>query len=618
MLEASRRTSRLGMDNRVDSYSCLRPGYLWIALAVLTFAPIAVAQPRPAPVVERNRYEISLKLDFDARSYSGQERVRWVNRSDHSISLLYFHLYPNVRVESPGLTPTANAATYDNEEPQLQVTEVRAADNNAPLQFLIDEQGTALRVNLREPIATGQAAEVVIVFKGTVPEVDPDESSLTAHVVKQISAALRDEREMRRARDLNFRCRGVMLLGTSYPILAVHDGNEWLRKVEPGVGDLVFSEVADYEVRITADEGVALFASAAESESDQTPGQGESGTSGANRQALARFSGSNLRDFAIVAGRSLRAEQLQVGETTIRSVFIPEHERMGKRVLTMAGDALRIFQARFGALPLKTLTIAATPLTAGLGSTEFSGLDVIASAFYVDFDSPSMRNLPGLIREQRPSVEESLEWSVAHLVAHQWWGSAVGNDPAREAVLDESLASWSALQYFHEVYGEKKAAAVLEDQLRGVYRVYRTLGGDDMAANRATRDYKNSFQYTAVVTTKGALMFVHLEQLLGREKLLAALRNYYQANLFEIAELNDLRGALIAEARIEQRRLVARTFDRWLASRKGDEDIARPDQELAMTLGLPSKPPPKSGERNALNAFARLGKFFWQQMTRIR
>lgn len=589
-----------------------------IALSIVSLAIIAEAQTRSSRPVQRNHYQINLKLDFDARSYTGQERVRWVNRSDQSISLLYFHLYSNLRVDAPGVAPTANTESPDSEEPRLQISEVRSADSNTPLPFLIDDQGTTLRVSLREPVGAGQATEVIVVFKGTVPEVDPDESSLTAHVVKQISAALRDERETRRARDINFRCRGVMLLGTSYPVLAVHDGNEWIRKVEPGVGDLVFNEVADYDVNITVDEGVALFTSAAESDSAQKPGGDEVRPHGETRRTSTNFSAANLRDFAIVAGRNLRSEQIQIGETTLKSVFVPEHERMGKRVLTMAGDALRIFNARFGAVPLKTISIAAAPLTAGLGSTEFSGIDVIASAFYVDFDSPSMRNLPGLIREQRPSVEESLEWSVAHLIAHQWWGGAVGNDPARDAVLDESMASWSALQYFNEIHGEKKAAAVLEDQLRGVYRVYRTLGGVDMDANRPSRDYKNTFQYTAIVTTKGALMFVQLEQLMGADKLLAALRNYYQANLLEIASVNDLRGALMAEAPVEQRRLVARTFDRWLASKKGDEDIAKPDQELAMTLGLPSKPPPKSGERNALNAFARLGKFFWQQMTRIR
>ena len=585
-----------------------------IGLSVLAFAIVIGAQPRPAaPTTERNRYEINLTLDFDSRSYTGSERVRWINRSDQSVSILYFHLYSNLRIDAPAV-PGANAQSVDADEPRIQVTEVRSAIGNMPLVFSLDEQGTTLRVALRDPVPAGQGAEVIVSFKGSVPEVDPDETSLTAHVVKQVSSALRDEREMRRARDLNFRCRGVMLLGTSYPVLAVHDGNEWARKVEPSVGDLIFNEVADYHVNIKVDEGISVFTSAAAVDSSLSSEAVEK----PNAKITRSFAAGNLRDFAIVAGRNLQSDQIQVGDTTIRSIFVPEHERMGKRVLGMAGEALRIFTARYGPLPLKSINIAAAPLVAGLGSTEFAGLDVIAGAFYVDFDSPSMRNLPGLIREQRPSVEESLEWSVAHLIAHQWWGAAVGNDPAREPVLDEAMASWSALEYFREVYGEKKAAAVLEDQLRGVYRVYRTLGGDDMVANRPSRDYKNTFQYTAVVASKGALMFVQLQQLLGSEKLLTAIRNYYQANLFEIAELNDLRGALIAEAPIAQRRVVARTFERWLENRKGDEDIAQPDPELATTLGLPAKPLSKPGDRNPLNAFARLGKFFWQQMTRVR
>jgi hypothetical protein len=175
------------------------------------------------------------------------------------------------------------------------------------------------------------------------------------------------------------------------------------------------------------------------------------------------------------------------------------------------------------------------------------------------------------------------------------------------------------LLYYKEVYGEEQARAVKEDQLLGVYRVYRTFGGEDMDANRPTRDYLNSFQYTAIVTTKGALLFVELERLLGPEKFFTALRSYYKANLNEIAEMDDLRAALVAEAAIEQRRTVARTFNRWLSSKRGDEDIAHPDPELATSLGLPAKPgAQKGGDRNAFTAFARVGKFFWQQMTRIR
>ena len=577
---------------------------VWLSCLLLAAPAFSQSQQSQEATPESiPRYRIQLKIDFDALSYSGSEQVHWTNRSDRPTSTLYFHLYSNLRPAAQG-TP-ANSLAAETEEPRIQITEVRSVASGAPLSYSIDDHGTNLRITLAEPVSSGNSTEVVIGFKGNVPEVDAEETGLTTHVVKQVSAALRGERETRRPRDLNFRCRGVMMLGTFYPMLAVNHGGEWSRKLEPSVGDVVFNEVADYEVRIEAAPGVMVFTSAPEAANQP------------ENEAAKIFSSPALRDFAIVAGRSLRSEQTQVGEITLRSIYLPEHERVGKRVLVMAEDALKIFLAKFGPLPFKTINMAEAPLVAGLGSTEFSGLNVIASAYYVDFDSPAMRNLPEIIREQRPSVEESLEWSVAHLVAHQWWGAAVGNDPAREPVLDEAMSSWSALTYFKERYGEQKADAIQQDQLQGVYRLYRTFGGEDMNANRPSRDYKNSFQYAALVTTKGALMLVHLGRQLGPEKLVAALRRYYQTHFLKIASLEDLRNELIAQAPPEQKRAVARTINRWLASRRGDEDIAKPDAELATSLGLPSKPN-QQRDRNALGAFARVGKFFWQQMTRIR
>ncbi|HEX2272203.1 MAG TPA: M1 family aminopeptidase [Pyrinomonadaceae bacterium] len=548
----------------------------------------------------RHSYKIDFKIDLDKLSYSGSERVRWVNRGEKSASVLYFHLYPNLRADQA-------LSGADVDEPRLEIVEVRSASDDTPLFISLDDQGTTLRVNLREPVAPGNSTEIFIKFKGTVPEIDRDETSLTTHVVKQVSAALRSDRETRRARDINFYCRGVMLLGSAYPVLAVHDGDEWRRKLEPSVGDFVFNEAADYEVTVATPSGVEVFTSGSDTRSERPDKSGHT------------FTATALRDFAILAGRGLRSEHTEVNGINVRSIYLAEHERVGKRALTVAANAVRVFTSTFGELPFKTISVAEAPLVAGLGSVEFSGMNVIASAFFVDFDSPAVRNLPEIIREQRPSVEESLEWTVAHLVAHQWWGAAVGNDPAREPVLDEALSCWSSLLYYKSTYGAEKASAVLEDQVKGVYRLYRTFGGDDMDANRPSRDYRNTFQYAAIVTAKGALMFVDLQHSLGDEKMFAALRNYYQANLYEIAQMEDLRIALVAEAPVEQRRMIGRTFTRWLTAKRGDEDIAPPDTELAATLGIPSKQPPqRSGDKNAFGALAKVGKFFWQQMTRIR
>lgn len=575
--------------------------FLWMLAVAVGIA----AQPQtrqPLPPEKRIRYEISLALDFDNRSYVGTERVRWVNHGDHPTSTLFFHLYPNMR--APDYVPPAaknDAGQLISDEPALEITEVRTVGNDVIAPFALDDQQTTLRINLREAVPPGGAVEIQIKFKGSVPEIDPEETGLVTHVLQQVSAAIRSTRELRRARDTNFVCRGVMLLATSFPILAARSGDDWFRKVESSIADSLTTDTADFDLTVSSGKGVMVF----------TPVEGV-----ANNNET-RFVAENLRDFAIVAGRNLRSEVTRVGDVSIRSIFRPDHEVVGKSVLKIAAKSLHIYESRFGSLPMKTVTIVDAPLVATLGSAEFAGMGAIASAFYVDFDSPTMRNMPDVIREQRASVEDSLEWTVAHVVAHQWWGAVVGNDSGREPILDESLSNWSALLYYRETHSEQQTENALEEQLRGVYKVYRTFGGDDMEASRPSREYRNSFQYAAIVASKGALMFEALRKLLGDEKFFAALRDYYKANSLEVADLDDLRGAFIAGAPVEQRRAVSRTFDRWLSSKRGDEDIGPPDPRLAQELGLPAKTDAK-GDKTVFTPFAKLGKFFWQQMTKIR
>jgi hypothetical protein len=600
------------------------------ALLVIALGAASFAAARPLPRLKTLKartenesapvsYRIHLKLDFDGRTYTGTERVRWTNLDDDSTSVLYFHLYSNSRTESEQRgTPTAAVSgesenkTVVADEPRLEILGVRSAEG-AAIPYALDAQATILRVSLREPVATGEGVEVEIKFRGSVPEIDAEETTLGVHVLQQVGAALRGERETRRARDLNFRCRGVMLLGTAYPVLAARDGGDWQRKVELSVGDFVFAEAADYLVSIETPTEVALFTSGESAGPEKTAAD----ASGANAETnghVREFAGKDLRDFAIVAGRSLRLEERHVGDLTVRSVFMPEHERVARRVLSIAADAARVYLERFGPLPYKTVNIADVPLVAGLGSAEFAGLGGIASAFYVDFDSPSLRNLPEIVREQRASLEDSLEFMVAHVVAHQWWGAVVGNDPARNPFLDEALSNWSALLYYQDVHGPERAEVALNEQLRGVYKIYRTFGGQDMEATRPARDYRNAFQYTAIVACKGALMFRALRQLIGDEGFFAALKNYYKSNMFEVVEPDEMRDIFLAQSQPSQRRAVVRLFNRWLSSKRGDEDIAPPDPKLAAAFGLN----PNAGKRGDRNAFARLGKFFWQQMTRIR
>src|ERR1700738_1059264 len=146
--------------------------YPFVLIFAALFASFTAGQNqtrRPMPPEKRIHYQIHLALDFENRTYAGTERVRWVNRGDHPTSTVFFHLYPNVRM--PGYSPTADK-TQPSDEPRLEISEVRAVNSAAPLQFGLDDQETTLRINLHEPVPSNAAVEIELKFKGRVPEID--------------------------------------------------------------------------------------------------------------------------------------------------------------------------------------------------------------------------------------------------------------------------------------------------------------------------------------------------------------------------------------------------------------------------------------------------------------
>src|SRR5215831_5847892 len=325
-----------------------------LLVTLLLIGPaIARAQDRePAAPGKRLHYTIKLTINFDERTYTGTEQIHWVNHGDHSTSTIFLHLYPNMRPPDY-MAPTQRNDTGQiiSDEPRLEISEVRSASNNALVPFSFDDLQTTLRVSLRDAIQPEAAADIQIKFRGSVPEIDPEETGIVTHVLQQVSAAIRSERELRRARDTNFVCRSVMLLSTSFPILAARSGDDWLRKVEASIGDSLTTDAADYNVTIEAAPGIAIFTPVAAAE-----------TAHKEKVDSYRFVAENLRDFAVIAGRNLKSEERRVGDITVRSLYRGEHEAIAQRVLGISTNALRIFGEKFGALPLKTVTIADVPL----------------------------------------------------------------------------------------------------------------------------------------------------------------------------------------------------------------------------------------------------------------
>jgi len=158
-----------------------------------------------------------------------------------------------------------------------------------------------------------------VASKGTVPEVDPDATGLTSHVVKQVRTAVAATGKFAVAR-VNFRCRGVMLLGTASRCSPCATVRMDATKSNSAGGDMIFNEERSMKVSIAGAPALPLQRQPAKTEASQ-------------RRKTRPCRGPACAT-AIVDGRKPDVKSKPKWPTqTVRSVFVPEHERIGKRVL---------------------------------------------------------------------------------------------------------------------------------------------------------------------------------------------------------------------------------------------------------------------------------------------
>ena len=529
---------------------------------------------RPEP-----RYQISLEIDYRQMNFTGREVVRFVNNTRDELDSLSFHLYPNV-----GLAEDA--------APWLTVR--RALLDARELRFALRSRGSVVRVPLPAKLLPGQSVELTLEFEGRVPKVQREETSLLAHFLQEVNDAVSDERLQRDARDIFFASDQAMLLGYFYPMLATRHSLSTDQGLAAGVGGIVFSAVADYEVTISVDDGVTVIASAPDVGRRNLAATGSAPPS----RAEYVFRGERLRGFAVVLGERLKSVEQKVGATRVVSFFHEGDERLGRRSLDVATRSLAAFNKAFGEYPYPVLNIAAIPMTAGYSGMEFPGLVALAQAYYIDFDAPEAQRLPQLLREQSDVIEHALEFTLAHCVAHQWWGSVIGSDPQREPWLDEALANYAAAYYYEAAYSKVVGEDAIDRQLRATYHAYRMLGGTDQEVDKPARDFHSFIQYAAIVQAKGALMLVALRREMGDAAFFRALRDYYTAYQFRIATPGRFREAILEAADNQPR--VRDLLQRWLKEKHADEDIGKP--ELALLA-------PSGSKKRAIGRFfGRIGR----------
>jgi len=345
-----------------------------------------------------------------------------------------------------------------------------------------------------------------------------------------------------------------------------------------GIGDLALYDVANVLLSVTVPVGWrAVSAGAALGE-----------TGGPKGTTRFRYGIAATRDVVLLVTRGHRTARREVSGVTVETSFPAELARPAEHVLDEAAELLKAMERRLGPTPYRTLRVVGAPLTGGAGGMEFPGLVTVSTPLVQLAENPG-RALGVSASELPPGAAEALssllDFALAHELAHQWFPGLIGSDPISAPVADEALAQAVALLAVEWTQGADAARGVDAQQVSGAYHLWRSLGGQDAAADRATSAFPDETTYGALVYGKAPGLHARQRALLGDAAFVQDLRAYVDAHRWGFVDSSSLT-ALLAQRHPAQAQALRALQRRWWDEAHGDEDLG--SSEAAALPGVPS------------------------------
>ena len=291
-----------------------------------------------------------------------------------------------------------------------------------------------------------------------------------------------------------------------------------------------------------------------------------------NRKVYAFSAQQPLRYLALLMSRFTRAqtatiafppnsgraagpedEGIRVTGPTYRSMNLsveanPRQVQRGRELADRAADIALFYESIIGDSPYSSFTVAL--LESDLPGGHSPG-------YFAALNQP-MPSTPLVWRNDPAAFTGFPDFFIAHELAHQWWGQAVGWRNYHEQWLSEGFAQYFAAMYAQHQRGDEVFASVL--------RQLRKWGMDQSEQGPVYLGYRlghirgESRIFRALVYNKSAAVLHMLRRLVGDEVFFRGIRRFYWTTRFHKAGTEDFREAMEQESG----QSLERFFARWI------------------------------------------------------
>lgn len=507
-------------------------------------------------------YSIEARLDPDAHTIEGRQRMTWRNRSDQWVGSVYLHLYLNAfsgtgstfftEAREKGFGFRSEVSTREGEWGYTRLDRVQQAGIDVPWEFVQPDGGpetdrTVVRLDLPEPVAPGAELALEIDFFDQLPRVV--------------------------ARTGWF--GSFHLVGQWFPKIGVLElpgerGAEALRwnVHEFHLHSEFYADFGRFDVTIDVPEGVQVGATGVLAAEPVT----------ADGRTRHRYVQEDVHDFAWMADANFAEPLIRSWrfpgspEVEVKVMFPPEYAAGAQPVLEATIDSLEFFSKTLGPYPYRSVTAVIPPYNA----SEAGGME-----YPTFFTASGVRDpAPGTIGRIM------LDFVTVHEFGHGYFYGIVASNEFEEPWLDEGM---------NEFWDQRMLAARHPDGIGLTPGWMKALGIDprfapfDMerlssrlrdpvdALGQSAWDRYSSGTYGTIYSRSATLMR-ELEARIGSAALERGFKLYYERWKFRHPSSADLREAL-AEGTGE-RALVEDLFERHVyASSKTGARIVRFESE---------------------------------------
>lgn len=487
--------------------------------ALLLLIPLGIwAQKNPRRTYWQQQvdYKMDIFMDVKAFEYHGEQILTYTNHSSDTLRKVYYHLYNNAF--QPGSEMDARLQNISDPDDRM-VHVVKVGDKTEKIsrikKLTPEESGQIIIVNLTQD---EDCIHLKYKITGTILEVQlakpllPQKSThLTMDFEGQIPLQVR--------RSGRNNTEGVALSMTQwFPKMAVYDFEGW--HIDPYIGREFYGDFGNYDVKITIDKNYILGGTGYLVNKNKIGyGYQDAGVKvihPKNKKLLTwHFYAPNVHDFAWAADPNFIHDVRKITNgPTLHFLYKnkPEIIENWKKLQPKTEELMQYYGHVLGKYPYEQYSV----IQGGDGGMEYAMCTLITGE----------RNF------------DSLLGVTAHELAHSWFQHVLATNEAKHPWMDEGFTSYISELAMDEVL-KKEQPSTFQSSYNNYF--YLTESGKEEPLTTHADRYQSNMAYSIAAYSKGTIFLSQLAYLIGEDKLLKTLKEYYKEFQFTHPTPNDFK-----------------------------------------------------------------------------